>query len=217
MRCVLFGRLNSGKLIFDLLQHTKIQAGVELTAYFELIEKSKPRAFKFHHAVNQVHDELFLEEISAINFEPDSFDKIYIVGADFEWRQKFLDAGVDYKKISMTYGDVSLCRCPLDEIFIIPKVQPQVPFKKSPAEIYQRYVGETSKAHGRRVRENFFEKYCRGEGLDVGYGGDVIVPGCAGWDFRNGDAQYLPGVEDETFDFVYSSHCLEHMYDVQTL
>lgn len=24
------------------------------------------------------------------------------------------------------------------------------------------------------------------------------------------------GVDDESFDFVYSSHCLEHMYDVQT-
>ena len=66
------------------------------------------------------------------------------------------------------------------------------------------------------MREGFFEKYCKGEGLDICYGADLIIPGCSGWDFRNGDAQYLAGVEDESFDFVYSSHGLEHMYDVRT-
>ena len=31
----------------------------------------------------------------------------------------------------------------------------------------------------------------------------------------NGDAQYLQGVGDEEFDYVYSSHCLEHVDDVR--
>ena len=216
MRCIVLGRANGGKLIFELLQHNKIQAGVELTAYFELIENSKAKIYKFYHTVNQIHDELLFEEVSAIQIGQSSFDKIYIIGADFELRQQFLDSGVDYKKISMTYGDISQCQCPLDEIFIIPKNPPQVPFKKAPAEIYRQYAGETTKSHDRREREGFFDKYCKGEGLDVGYGGDIIIPGCSGWDFRNGDAQYLSGIEDESFDFVYSSHCLEHMYDVQT-
>ncbi len=30
--------------------------------------------------------------------------------------------------------------------------------------------GETSKAHSRRVREGFFENYCKREGLDIGFG-----------------------------------------------
>jgi ubiquinone/menaquinone biosynthesis C-methylase UbiE len=31
------------------------------------------------------------------------------------------------------------------------------------------------------------------------------------WDMPDGDAQLLAGVRDESFDFVHSSHCLEHM------
>ena len=81
--------------------------------------------------------------------------------------------------------------------------------------IYSDYKGETFKSQKRREKEGFFEKYCQGEGLDIGYGADLIVPGCSGWDLRNGDAQYLNGIEDESFDYVYSSHCLEHMIDVK--
>lgn len=72
---------------------------------------------------------------------------------------------------------------------------------------------ETSKARSRREREGFFEKYCRGRGLDVGYGGDAVVPGCRGWDIEHGDAHLLAGVPDAEFDFVYSSHLLEHLAD----
>lgn len=101
----------------------------------------------------------------------------------------------------------------LDQIFEIKRHL--IPFSKGPAEIYQDYIGETAKSHDRRLREGFFDKYCQGEGLDIGYGADILLPQCSGWDLRNGDAQYLRGVEDESFDFVYSSHCLEHMYDVR--
>jgi SAM-dependent methyltransferase len=72
---------------------------------------------------------------------------------------------------------------------------------------------ETSKAHARRLREGFFEKYCKGEGLDIGYGGDLIVPHAKGWDIEHGDAQYLRGQRDGSLDFVYSSHTLEHVDD----
>jgi SAM-dependent methyltransferase len=70
---------------------------------------------------------------------------------------------------------------------------------------------ETTKARPRREREGFFQKYCSGRGLDIGYGGDPLTPDCLGWDIEHGDAQYLMGIEDQTFDFVYSSHTLEHM------
>ena len=169
----------------------------------------------YHQNVNQVPDEKIFDEVEDLVIDIKNFDKFYIFGADFELRQKLLDNGVDYRKISMCYGDVLSCQCPLDEIFVIPKNPPEVTFKKAPAEIYRKFAGETFKSHNRRVREGFFEKYCNGEGLDIGYGGDIITPDCSGWDFRNGDAQYLSGIDDESFDFVYSSHCLEHMYDVQ--
>jgi SAM-dependent methyltransferase len=72
---------------------------------------------------------------------------------------------------------------------------------------------ETTKARPRRLREGFFDLYCQGKGLDIGYGGDPVTPGCNGWDFEDGDAQYLPGLRDESFDFVYASHTIEHMVD----
>jgi len=71
--------------------------------------------------------------------------------------------------------------------------------------------GDTSKARDRRTRETFFEKYCNGKGLDIGFGGDLLTVDCEGWDFEHGDAQYLKGVPDFKYDFVYSSHILEHM------
>jgi len=70
---------------------------------------------------------------------------------------------------------------------------------------------ETAKAKQRRLKEGFFEKYCNGDGLDIGWGGDLLSANCRGWDVEDGDAQYLPGVPDSAFDFVYSSHTLEHM------
>jgi SAM-dependent methyltransferase len=73
--------------------------------------------------------------------------------------------------------------------------------------------GETAKARDRRVREGFFDRYCRGRGLDIGYGGDLLCANCIGWDLEHGDAQFLARVENASFDFVYSSHTLEHVAD----
>ncbi len=76
-----------------------------------------------------------------------------------------------------------------------------------------RFTGETTKAFHRRLREGFFDKYCQGRGLDIGYGGDPITPNVEGWDFEDGDAQYLAGAPNEAYDFVYASHTIEHMVD----
>lgn len=79
----------------------------------------------------------------------------------------------------------------------------------------KRSLGETFKANERRRREGFFERYCQGNGLDIGYGGDPVVENVRGWDFEHGDAQLLNGLDDESFDFVYSSHLLEHLPDCE--
>ena len=82
---------------------------------------------------------------------------------------------------------------------------------------------ELSKSIPRRLRDpNFMRRYFVGSGVDIGgkpdplalYGemfplmGQVRV-----WDLEDGDAQFMESVPDSTFDFVNSSHCLEHLRD----
>jgi len=83
--------------------------------------------------------------------------------------------------------------------------------------IHRPYLaGATSKARIRREKEKFFELYCKGKGLDIGFGGDKISENAVGFDFEDGDAQYIKSIKDESYDFVYSSHTLEHMPDPHT-
>lgn len=76
---------------------------------------------------------------------------------------------------------------------------------------------ETSKCHNVRVRRGDFEKFLRGDGIDIGAGNDPLRPlngTVRSWDKPEGDAQLMAGISDSHFDFVYSSHCLEHMREV---
>jgi len=71
---------------------------------------------------------------------------------------------------------------------------------------------ETGKAIPRRTVEGFFEKYCNGKGIDIGCYDEPLLPDIDLWDLRISptmDAKFMNGVKDETYDFVYSSHCLE--------
>jgi len=74
-------------------------------------------------------------------------------------------------------------------------------------------IGESSKARNRRIREGFFDNYCTGKGLDIGFGGDLIAENADGFDFEHGDGQVLKGINDESYGFVYSSHTIEHLPD----
>jgi SAM-dependent methyltransferase len=82
---------------------------------------------------------------------------------------------------------------------------------------------ETSKAVMRRLHDSrFATRYFVGTGIDVGAGKDALgqyqeffpaMRSCRAWDLQDGDAQLLEGVADASYDFVHSSHCLEHMRD----
>ncbi len=80
---------------------------------------------------------------------------------------------------------------------------------------------ECSKSIMRRLHEpNFTNRYFSGSGLDIGGGSDPLglyvelfprLKGVRVWDKDDGDAQSLEGIEEASFDFVHSSHCLEHL------
>jgi SAM-dependent methyltransferase len=84
-------------------------------------------------------------------------------------------------------------------------------------------MNEMSKAIERRKKLPVFaDRYFVGKGLDIGCGNDImhteafpLVERISGYDkcFGNRDAMYLPEIGDNAFDFVVSSHCLEHMSD----
>jgi SAM-dependent methyltransferase len=58
------------------------------------------------------------------------------------------------------------------------------------------------------------ESYMNGSVLDIGCGDDLCVPHAIPFDEEQGDANnILKYFKPETFDCVFSSHCLEHMDD----
>jgi ubiquinone/menaquinone biosynthesis C-methylase UbiE len=78
---------------------------------------------------------------------------------------------------------------------------------------------ETQKLYNYR-KDNGYDEYFFGKGVDIGCGPDLLskdvftnITDVAPYDFAQGDANTCSNVKDETYDFVYSSHCLEHMFD----
>lgn len=82
---------------------------------------------------------------------------------------------------------------------------------------------ETGKAVLRRIHDSrFINKYFVGNGIDIGAGIDglgnysyffPLMAYVKPWDVEDGDAQYMQSVRNNYYDFVHSSHCLEHMAD----
>jgi len=82
---------------------------------------------------------------------------------------------------------------------------------------------ECSKSIMRRLSDpNFAARYFIGDGIDIGGAPDPLgiyrelfprMTGVRTWDLQDGDAQFMEGVEDDRYDFVHSSHCLEHLHD----
>jgi predicted SAM-dependent methyltransferase len=74
---------------------------------------------------------------------------------------------------------------------------------------------ETSKLYKQRLKEGLF-KYLKGNGIDIGGGNDClkVQNGTVdNYDKVDGNAQYMSNIKDNIYDFVYSSHCLEHLKD----
>lgn len=72
---------------------------------------------------------------------------------------------------------------------------------------------ETSKARPRRERDGYFSRYFVGKGIDIGCLDDPVTPDCFKCDLPDCDGQLLVGHPSEHYDWVYSSHCLEHIPD----
>lgn len=82
---------------------------------------------------------------------------------------------------------------------------------------------ECSKSIARRQSDpNFLNRYFSGDGIDIGGAPDPLslyrelfprMGSVRTWDLADGDAEVMEGVGDATFDFVHSSHCLEHLND----
>ena len=80
---------------------------------------------------------------------------------------------------------------------------------------------ETSKSMFRKLNDSrFATRYLRGNGIDIGAGHDSLnaygeffplMKTCRTWDIDDGDAELMASISDDSFDFIHSSHCLEHM------
>lgn len=72
-------------------------------------------------------------------------------------------------------------------------------------------MNETSKT--RRQWGSLEHSVLVGSGIDIGCGPDPVTPAVRRFDRMHGDANRITQFVHEQFDFVYSSHCLEHMAD----
>jgi SAM-dependent methyltransferase len=72
---------------------------------------------------------------------------------------------------------------------------------------------ESEKANTRRS-EDFFRNYLTGRVIDIGSGNNPVTAQAECFDIADGDAnELLKFRAAESYDCVYSSHCLEHMKD----
>jgi SAM-dependent methyltransferase len=103
-----------------------------------------------------------------------------------------------------------------------PKVRPTDPPPNLQVRLGNNLGGTSISQQRRAFDARFATRWFVGVGLDVGGGGDSLglytelFPGIRKvllYDKEHGDAGKLDNVDDDSFDFLYSSHCLEHLSD----
>lgn len=57
--------------------------------------------------------------------------------------------------------------------------------------------------------------FLKGSGIDIGAGPDAVTADVERFDIEHGDANEITKFVHKEFDFVFSSHCLEHMHKPQ--
>lgn len=85
-------------------------------------------------------------------------------------------------------------------------------------------MAETRKAHERRVKSGWYKRFIKGQGIDIGCGridthdglDTVSLTDCVHHDKDICDATTMEVYADNTFDYVYASHVLEHLDDPVT-
>lgn len=80
---------------------------------------------------------------------------------------------------------------------------------------YPEYIKQ---GPGSRFIEAFAKEYCKGNGVNIGYGSDAgkIFPSetCRFLDIKDGyNCNCLDDIDENSLDYVFSSHSLEHMND----
>lgn len=70
---------------------------------------------------------------------------------------------------------------------------------------------ETSKT--KKIWSNEEISYLKGDGIDIGCGNDPVFSHVQPFDMEHGDANHISKYISKKLDFVFSSHCLEHMHD----
>jgi FkbM family methyltransferase len=93
----------------------------------------------------------------------------------------------------------------------------KIRYANEKCSLIHRGQGTTTLSVPTRIRHNDFKKYLFGSGIDIGGGYDTLQTPhgtVRSWDIKDGDAVYMHNVPDNSYDFVYSSHCLEHLTDV---
>lgn len=76
---------------------------------------------------------------------------------------------------------------------------------------------ETSKCYEKRKKLGHFNKYLCGKGIDIGAGPDCLVVQngtVINWDLKDGNGAELKTIEENSLNFVYSSHFMEHVKDL---
>jgi predicted SAM-dependent methyltransferase len=82
--------------------------------------------------------------------------------------------------------------------------------------------GQSLMAVRRAFTSAFHTRYFVGKGIDIGSGWDSLkhninefrgIVDIDDFDMPQGDAQYVKGIANNSYDFVHSAHCLEHLID----